>query len=74
MTKTLTLTFDGSAIKKMQPAILAAIDNNPAFAKGLDALLDSEPSPFEIRWEGLEARAFVSPRLADLMAAHGVSP
>lgn len=74
MSEAMTITFDGSAVQKMQPAILSAIDNNPEFAKELDALLDAEPSPFEIRWEGLEAKAFVSQRLADLMAAHGVSP
>lgn len=73
MSKTLTITFEGSAVQKMQPAILSAIDNNPEFAKELDALLDAEPDPFELKWDGLAAKAQVSPRLAALMAAHGVS-
>jgi len=74
MSEALTIRFDGSAVQELIPSIVAAIDSNPSFAKELDALLDDEPDPFELKWDGLSAKAQVSPRLAALMAAHGVSP
>lgn len=74
MSETLTLTFEGSAIREAIDSIIKAIRENSMFSQGVDDILETGEDPFDLKWEGLEAKAFVSPRLAALMAAHGVSP
>lgn len=74
MRQEVDIKCDSASAKKFFSVLIAAAGDKPEFAAALQDVFRDDAFPFSMGWSGLSVDVTPNQQLADLMAAHGVSP